>query len=122
MNNVMDANIDTYLYMAAGEGGSTENFLRLVHGLPLWDAQDKSSLVRCCCNRSYPVTSLPSPMDTFTRIQEVQLHHLYVSRQIQLRCLRIGCSACNAKNGREVCCHPNYRIKIKCIFICSNVA
>ena len=82
----MDAISYTHLYMGAGEGGSTKSFLRLVHGLPLWDAQDKSSLVRCSCNRSYPITSLPSQMDTFTRIQEVQLHNLYVSRQNQLRC------------------------------------
>jgi hypothetical protein len=70
-----------YLHMATREGRGPKGFLRLIHWLPLWHAQDESSLViggRC---GSYPVTGLPSPMDAFTWVQEIQLYNLKVTER-----------------------------------------
>ena len=70
-----------YLHMATGESRGPKGFLCLIHRLPLWHAQDESSLViggRC---GSYPVTGLPSLMDAFAWVQEIQLYNLTVPKR-----------------------------------------
>ena len=101
-----------YLYMVAGEGRCPKSFLRLIHWFPLRYAQDKSSLVRGSSSWCYSVTSLPSMMDPFTRIQKVQLHNLCLTTDsvfVGSHTLTNWYFTCKAKSGREVCSHLNYR-------------
>lgn len=65
-----------YLHMIAWEGRSSKCFLCLIHHFPFWYAQNKSGLIRSSCSRSYSITTLPSLMDTFTGIKEIQFYYL----------------------------------------------
>lgn len=73
----------THLYMSAWEGRSTQSFLRFIHHFASWDAKYKGCLISSSSHGCYPITTLPSPMYSFTRVQKIQLHHLVLENEIE---------------------------------------
>lgn len=61
----------TYLYMGARKLRSSKCLLSLIKRLLSRDTKDKSSLITSSSSCCYTEPSIPSPMNAFTRIQEI---------------------------------------------------